>query len=104
MVNIDSEIMDWIEDFDIVPKDEVKLLEYIKNNLIKDEEAVIDNFVELWEVNLPDNNTSFLDIDYVLSFMVDGDWTQLSNGKYLNVYYLSEFNWRGDLKEMGLVE
>lgn len=87
-IDIDKEILYWVEQFGYEWIDCGKLIDYIKENYIKEQQDVVIEFVEYMEIKATnlDNLLEFLDWDRICQS--DNDYEELENGKYLNVYSL----------------
>lgn len=96
-VDIDKEILYWIEQFDFKWIDCGKLIEHIKKNYVKNREDVVREFVEVMEW--------IVDIDCLDQEKIcksDEDYEYLGQDLYLNVYMLE--NDDVELKRLGLIE
>lgn len=96
-VDIDKEILYWIEQLDFKWIDCGKLIDYIKENYVKKGEDVVREFVEVMEWKV--------DIDYLNQKSIceaDNDYEYLGQDLYLNVYRLE--NDDVELKRLDLIE
>ena len=96
-VDIDKEILYWIEQLGFKWIDCGKLIEYIKKNYVKSEEDIVREFVEVmeWIVDI-----DFLDQKRICD--ADDDYEYLGQDLYLNVYMLE--NDEVELKRLDLIE
>lgn len=96
-VDIDKEILYWIEQLGFKWIDCGKLIEYIKKNYVKNREDVVREFVEVMEW--------IVDIDCLDQEKIcesDEDYEYLGQDLYLNVYMLE--NDDVELKRLDLIE
>lgn len=96
-IDIDKEILYWIEQLGFKWIDCGKLIEYIKKNYVKSEEDIVREFVEVmeWIVDI-----DFLDQKRICE--ADEDYEYLGQDLYLNVYMLE--NDDVELKRLDLIE
>lgn len=96
-VDIDKEILYWIEQLGFKWIDCGKLIEHIKKNYVRNREDVVREFVEVmeWIVDI-----DFLDQKRICD--ADDDYEYLSQDLYLNVYMLE--NDDVELKRLDLIE
>lgn len=97
IIDIDKEILYWIEQFDFKWIDCEKLIEHIKKNYVKNREDVVREFVEVMEW--------IVDIDCLDQEKIcesDEDYEYLGQDLYLNVYMLE--NDDVELKRLDLIE
>lgn len=96
-VDIDKEILYWIEQLGFKWIDCGKLIEHIKKNYVKNGEDVVREFVEVmeWIVDI-----DFLDQKRICE--ADDDYEYLGQDLYLNVYMLE--NDDVELKRLDLIE
>lgn len=96
-VDIDKEILYWIEQLGFKWIDCGKLIEHIKKNYVKNREDVVREFVEVmeWIVDI-----DFLDQKRICD--ADDDYEYLGQDLYLNVYMLE--NDDVELKRLDLIE
>lgn len=96
-IDIDKEILYWIEQLGFKWIDCGKLIEYIKKNYVKSEEDIAREFVEVmeWIVDI-----DFLDQKRICE--ADEDYEYLGQDLYLNVYMLE--NDDVELKRLDLIE
>lgn len=96
-VDIDKEILYWIEQLGFKWNDCGKLIEHIKRNYVKSEEDVVREFVEVmeWIVDI-----DFLDKKRICE--ADDDYEYLSQDFYLDIYGLE--NDEIELKRLDLIE
>ena len=96
-IDIDKEILYWIEQLDFKWIDCGKLIEHIKKNYVKTGEDVVREFVEVmeWIVDI-----DFLDQKRICD--ADDDYEYLGQDLYLNVYMLE--NDDVELKRLDLIE
>lgn len=96
-IDIDKEILYWIEQLGFKWIDCGKLIEYIKKNYVKSEEDITREFVEVmeWIVDI-----DFLDQKRICE--ADEDYEYLGQDLYLNVYMLE--NDDVELKRLDLIE
>lgn len=97
IIDIDKEILYWIEQFDFKWIDCGKLIEHIKKNYVKNREDVVREFVEVMEW--------IVDIDCLDQEKIcesDEDYEYLGQDLYLNVYMLE--NDDVELKRLDLIE
>lgn len=83
-IDIDKEILYWIDQLGYEWINCGKLIDYIKENYVKDQIDVIKEFVEVMEIKIP--NIDLLDWDRICQ--EDNDYEKLENGQYLNTYLL----------------
>ena len=97
IIDIDKEILYWIEQLGFKWIDCGKLIEYIKKNYVKSEEDITREFVEVmeWIVDI-----DFLDQKRICE--ADEDYEYLGQDLYLNVYMLE--NDDVELKRLDLIE
>ena len=96
-VDIDKEILYWIEQLGFKWIDCGKLIEYIKKNYVKSEEDIVREFVEVMEW--------IVDIDFLDQKRIcesDEDYEYLGQDLYLNVFMLE--NDDVELKRLNLIE
>ena len=96
-IDIDKEILYWIEQLDFKWNDCGKLIEHIKKNYVRNREDVVREFVEVmeWIVDI-----DFLDQKRICD--ADDDYEYLGQDLYLNVYMLE--NDDVELKRLDLIE
>lgn len=96
-VDIDKEILYWIEQLGFEWIDCGKLIEHIKKNYVKNREDVVREFVEVmeWIVDI-----NFLDQKRICE--ADDDYEYLGQDLYLNVFMLE--NDDVELKRLNLIE
>lgn len=97
IIDIDKEILYWIEQFDFKWTDCGKLIEHIKKNYVKNREDVVREFVEVMEW--------IVDIDCLDQEKIcesDEDYEYLGQDLYLNVFMLE--NDDVELKRLDLIE
>lgn len=97
IIDIDKEILYWIEQLDFKWIDCGKLIEHIKKNYVKNREDVVREFVEVMEW--------IVDIDCLDQKRIcdaDDDYEYLGQDLYLNVYMLE--NDDVELKRLDLIE
>lgn len=97
-MDIDKGILYWIEQLGYEWIDCGKLIDYIKENYIKDQRDVIEEYVELMEIRVPSINI----LDWNEICEQDNDYEQLGDGKYLNVYLLESDSL--ELKRLDLIK
>ena len=97
IIDIDKEILYWIEQLGFKWIDCGKLIEHIKKNYVKSGEDVVREFAEVmeWTVDI-----DFLDQKRICE--ADGDYEYLGQDLYLNVYMLE--NNDVELKRLDLIE
>lgn len=97
IIDIDKEILYWIEQLGFKWIDCGKLIEHIKKNYVKSGEDVVREFVEVmeWIVDI-----DFLDQKRICE--ADDDYEYLGQDLYLNVYMLE--NDDVELKRLDLIE
>lgn len=97
IIDIDKEILYWIEQLGFKWIDCGKLIEHIKKNYVKSGEDVVREFVEVmeWTVDI-----DFLDQKRICE--ADDDYEYLGQDLYLNVYMLE--NNDVELKRLDLIE
>lgn len=97
IIDIDKEILYWIEQLGFKWIDCGKLIEHIKKNYVKSREDVVREFVEVmeWTVDI-----DFLDQKRICE--ADDDYEYLGQDLYLNVYMLE--NDDVELKRLDLIE
>lgn len=83
-IDIDKEILYWIEQFGYEWIDCGKLIDYIKENYVSDQRDVVEEYVESMKIRVP--SIDILDWDRICQ--EDNDYEQLSDGRYLNIYLL----------------
>lgn len=86
VIDIDKEILYWIDQYDYEYKNTGKLIDYIKENWVREAEDIVRQYVEVMEIKVPD--LDILNWDYILQ--IDEDYEYLGNGQYLNTYEMSE--------------
>lgn len=97
IIDIDKEILYWIEQLGFKWIDCGKLIEHIKKNYVKNREDVVREFVEIMEW--------IVDIDCLDQEKIcesDEDYEYLGQDLYLNVYMLE--NNDVELKRLDLIE
>ena len=96
-VDIDKEVLYWIEQLGFKWIDCGKLIEHIKKNYVRSREDVVREFVEVmeWIVDI-----DFLDQKRICD--ADDDYEYLGQDLYLNVYMLE--NDDVELKRLDLIE
>lgn len=101
-IDIDKEILYWIEQFGYEWVDCGQLIEYIKDNYVKEQQDVVIEFIEYMEIKASnlDNLLEFLDWDRICQS--DNDYAELGNGKYLNIYRLESDSL--ELKRLDLIK
>lgn len=83
-MDIDKEILYWIEQLGYEWIDCGRLIDYIKENYVKTQQEVVEEYVELMEIKVPS-----LDIlNWVTICKNDDDYEKLCENKYLNIYAL----------------
>ena len=96
-IDIDKEVLYWIEQLGFKWIDCGKLIEHIKKNYVRSREDVVREFVEVmeWIVDI-----DFLDQKRICD--ADDDYEYLGQDLYLNVYMLE--NDDVELKRLDLIE
>lgn len=98
MYDLDAEILYWIEYFDYKWIDCGNLIDYIKENYVKEREDVVMEYVEAMEIKVP--NLRVLDWDYICNN--DNDYVELPGSKkMLNIHLLEDAEL--ELQRNGLV-
>lgn len=83
MYDIDKEILYWIDQFGWEWINCGELIDYIKENYVKSQEDVVNEFVEVMEWRV--------DIDYLNKDAIcenDNDYEHICDDLYLNIYRL----------------
>lgn len=86
MTNIDKTILYWIEYFNYDAIDMEELIDYIKDNLIKEKKELIEKYVEAMEIKVP--SLKMLNWDYICKN--DKDYVKVSEDLYLNIRWLED--------------
>lgn len=97
VVDIDGEILYWVEQFGYEWIDCGKLIDYIKENFVKDVDDILREWCELNEIRI--------DIDYLNWKMIveeDNDYEYIGNGLYLNTFWLEDAE--VELKRLDLIK
>lgn len=97
-IDIDKEILYWVEQFGYEWINCGKLIDYIKENYVKDQRDVVEEYVELMEIKVP--SIDILDWDRICQ--KDNDYEVLDNGQYLNTYLLESDSL--ELKRLDLIK
>lgn len=97
-IDIDKEILYWIDQFGYEWIDCGKLIDYIKENYVKDQRDVVENYVEVMEIKVP--TIDILDWDRICE--EDDDYEALDDGRYLNTYLLETDS--TELKRLNLIK
>lgn len=97
-IDIDKEILYWIGQFGYEWIDCGKLIDYIKENYVKDQRDVVENYVEVMEIKVP--TIDILDWDRICE--EDDDYEALDDGRYLNTYLLETDS--TELKRLNLIK
>lgn len=97
-IDIDKEILYWIDQFGYEWIDCGKLIDYIKENYVKDQRDVVENYVEVMEIKVP--TIDILDWDGICE--EDDDYEALDDGRYLNTYLLETDS--TELKRLNLIK
>ena len=95
-MDIDEEILYWIEQLGYEPINTGKLIDYIKENYVKNGEGIIDEWCELkgWKVD-----KDYLDWNMIIEN--DYEYDKVDKDKFLNVYQLE--NAELELKKLNLI-
>lgn len=83
-IDIDKEILYWVEQFGYEWINCGELIDYIKENYVKDQIDVVKEYVELMEIKVPSIDI----LDWNRICQEDNDYEELDNGQYLNTYLL----------------
>ena len=97
MYDIDKEILYWIKQFNYEWINCGELIDYIKENYTKNQENIVNEFVEAMEWKV--------DIDYLNKDAIcknDNDYEHLCDDLYLNVYRLESDEI--ELKRLNLIK
>lgn len=97
-IDIDKEILYWIDQFGYEWIDCGKLIDYIKENYIKDQRDVVESYVEVMEIKVP--TIDILDWNRICE--EDDDYEALDDGRYLNTYLLESDSI--ELKRLNLIK
>lgn len=97
-IDIDKEILYWIDQFGWEWIDCGKLIDYIKENYIKDQRDVVESYVEIMEIKVP--TIDILDWNRICE--EDDDYEALDDGRYLNTYRLEQDSL--ELKRLNLIQ
>lgn len=97
-IDIDKEILYWIDQFGYEWIDCGKLIDYIKENYVKDQRDVVESYVEIMEIKVP--TIDILDWDRICE--EDDDYEALDDGRYLNTYLLESDSL--ELKRLNLIK
>lgn len=97
-IDIDKEILYWIDQYGFKPKSTGKLIDYIKENWIVNQRELVERYVEVMEIKVP--TIDILDWDRISE--MDNDYKELGNGKFLNVYEIETNDI--ELKRLDLIE
>lgn len=97
-IDIDKEILYWIDQFGYEWTDCGKLIDYIKENYVKDQRDVVESYVEIMEIKVP--TIDILDWDRICE--EDDDYEALDDGRYLNTYLLESDSL--ELKRLNLIK
>lgn len=95
--DIDKEILYWIDQFGYEWINCGKLIDYIKENLVVNDEHIINRWCEIneWKVDI-----DYLNWDKIIEN--DDDYEYLCNGLYLDVYQLEDMGL--ELKRLDLIK
>jgi hypothetical protein len=95
-MDIDEEILYWIEQLGYEPINTGKLIDYIKENYVKRGEDIIDEWCELkgWKVD-----KDYLDWNMIIRN--DYEYDKVDKDKFLNVYQLEHAEL--ELKRLNLI-
>lgn len=97
-IDIDKEILYWIDEFGLEWVDCGKLIDYIKDNYVKCQRDVVEEYVEAMEIKVPSIDI----LNWGIVCAQDNDYEMLSDGRYLNVYRLeSDY---AELKKLKLIK
>ena len=96
-LDIDKEILYWINQLGFEWINCGQLIDHIKENYIKDSESIVDEFIECmdWKVDKQYLNKEKICTD-------DEDYEHLGNDMYLNIYLLESDSL--ELKKLNLIE
>lgn len=97
-IDIDKEILYWIDQFGYEWIDCGKLIDYIKENYVKDQRDVVESYVEVMEIKVP--TIDILDWNRICE--EDDDYEALDDGRYLNTYLLESDSI--ELKRLNLIK
>ena len=97
-IDIDKEILYWVNQFGYEWIDCGKLIDYIKENYIKDQRDVVESYVEIMEIKVP--TIDILDWDRICE--EDEGYEALDDGRYLNTYLLESDS--TELKRLNLIK
>lgn len=97
-IDIDKEILYWIDQFGYEWIDCGKLIDYIKENYVKDQRDVVESYVEVMEIKVP--TIDILDWNRICE--EDDDYEALDDGRYLNTYLLETESI--ELKRLNLIK
>lgn len=97
-IDIDKEILYWIDQFGYEWIDCGKLIDYIKENYIKDQRDVVEDYVEVMDIKVP--TIDILDWNRICE--EDDDYEALDDGRYLNTYLLESDSI--ELKRLNLIK
>ena len=84
MYDIDKEILYWVEQLGYEWINCGQLIDHIKENYVKTQREVVEEYVELMEVKVP--SIYILDWDKICD--EDNDYEQIGIDMYLNTYRL----------------
>lgn len=95
--DIDGEILYWIEQFGYEWINSGKLIDYIKENFVKDVDFILKQWCEAnkWKVDI-----DYLNWEKIVN--ADVDYEYLGNGLYLNIYWLESSEL--ELKRLNLIK
>lgn len=82
MVDVDKEIMYWIDYFGYEWVDCGQLIDYIKDNYTKTQQEIVEEYVEVMEVKVP--SIYILDWDAIVDN--DEDYVSFEENSYLDLY------------------
>lgn len=97
-IDIDKEILYWIDQFGWEWIDCGKLIDYIKDKYIKSQRDVVEEYVEVMEIKVPSIDI----LNWGIVCEEDDDYELLSDGRYLNTYLLESDS--DELKRLNLIK
>lgn len=83
-IDIDKEILYWVKQLGYEWINCGELIDYIKENYVKDQIDVVKEYVELMKIKVPSIDI----LDWNRICQEDNDYEELDNGQYLNTYLL----------------
>lgn len=97
VIDIDNEILNWINQFNYEWVNDGKLIDYIKDNFVRNVDSILEEWCEINKIRI--------DIDYLNWKKIideDNDYEHLAGDLYLNRVWLEDAE--SELKRLNLIK